>query len=227
VLKQEYKEKIPEAVVRRLPKYFRYLEELERQGEERISSLRMSQDTGFNASQIRRDLNCFGGFGQQGYGYSVRKLKSEIAHILGPDKQYRSVIIGAGNMGQALVRYTPFKTEGFNILALFDVNPALVGKSVGGCRILPMDELEEFLKKNDVQIGVICTPSTVAQATADMLVSLGVIGIWNFAPADVVVRPGVAIENIHLSDSLHVLFYRTVEEQLLHPPGGKNDKKMF
>ena len=215
-MKQDYKEKIPEAVVRRLPKYYRYLEELEARGEERISSLRMSADTGFNASQIRRDLNCFGGFGQQGYGYSVKKLKSEIIHILGLDRQYRSVIVGAGNMGQALVRYEQFRMQGFNIMALFDVNPTLVGKSVGGCKILSMDDLENFVKQNGIQIGVICTPSAVAQSTADTLVSMGIVGIWNFAPVDVQVRRGVAIENIHISDSLHVLFYRTVEEQALY-----------
>jgi len=200
--------KIPEAVIRRLPKYYRYLQEMGDKGEIRVSSSKMSRDLGFNASQIRRDLNCFGGFGQQGYGYSVKKLKNEIARIMGLDREYNIIVVGAGNIGQALVSYDRFSREGFKIAGIFDISPELVGKRVGHLAVRPLDEVEAFIAAHDVQLGVICTPGTAAQQTVDLLVRLGIRGIWNFAPVDVQVKKGISLENVHLNDSLYVLAYR-------------------
>jgi len=210
-MRGEKDERIPEAVVRRMPKYYRYLQDLENAGEEKVSSLRMSRDLNLNASQIRRDLNCFGGFGQQGYGYSVRKLKGEIAHILGTDRKYRAIVAGAGKIGQALVSYDSFVQLGFDIEAMFDVNSDVIGKTLRGKPILPMEQMKEFISENGIEIGVICTPKTEAQQIADIMVSYGIRGIWNFAPIDVQTRNGIAVENVHLSESLQVLFYRTGE----------------
>lgn len=200
-------EKIPQAVIRRLPRYYRYLEEIESRGEDKISSSRMSLEMGLNASQIRRDLNCFGGFGQQGYGYGVTKLKAEIAHILGLDHTYRVIIVGAGRIGQALLGYTNFAREGFDIMDMFDADPNKVGMVVENISVRHTSDLQDYLGRHHVDIAFICTPKESAQSIADFLVSLGIRGIWNFAPVDVAVRKGVSVENIHLSDSLYVLTY--------------------
>ncbi len=205
------KEKISPAVIRRLPRYYRYLEELQQKGMDKISSSQMSLEMGLNASQIRRDLNCFGGFGQQGYGYSVGKLKKEIAAILGLDRHYNVIIIGAGRIGHALMGYKNFMLEGFNVTGIFDKDPGKVGGTVEGKTVLHVDELEAYLQKNPTDIAIICTPKEHAQRSADLLVSYGIQAIWNFAPVDVEVRRGVAVENIHLSDSLYVLSYRLNE----------------
>lgn len=199
--------RISDAVIHRLPKYYRYLSELEAAGIERVSSSRMSHDMNLNASQIRRDLNCFGGFGQQGYGYQVNRLKQEIMKILSIGSAYKAVIVGAGNIGQALLKYRHFADEGYDIIAVFDADTHLIGRDVGGKIIRPMNELAEVVKENNVDIGIITVPKTFAQKTADTLVSLGVKGIWNFAPVDVEVRRGVSVENVHLSDSLYILSY--------------------
>lgn len=204
--------KVPEAVIRRIPKYYRYLSDKLLQGEERISSSRMSEELGMNASQIRRDLNCFGGFGQQGYGYSIGKLRDEIAAILGLDRAYGAVIIGAGNIGQALVHYSGFACEKFRIIGVFDVRPEAIGKTVAGCTIRHVQMLAEFVRQNRVDLGIICTPKEAAQETASMLCRLGVRGIWNFAPTDVEVSRGVRLENVHLSDSLYVLLYHMKQQ---------------
>ncbi len=197
-------EKISEAVIHRLPRYYRYLEELEREGETRVSSAKMSRDMSLNASQIRRDLNCFGGFGQQGYGYSVFKLKMEIAQILGLDKQYKAVIIGAGNLGHALLSYPRFKEQGFNILRLFDNDPC----KIDNIEVFNIADLESYInEQGGVDIGVICTPKSAAKPMAERLAACGVKGIWNFAPEDVEIE-GVSVENVHLNDGLYVLCYR-------------------
>ncbi len=203
--------RISDAVVRRLPKYYRYLSELEAAGIERVSSSRMSTDMNLNASQIRRDLNCFGGFGQQGYGYQVSRLKQEIMKILGIGSSYKAIIVGAGNIGQALLKYRNFDEEGYHIVAVFDAEPALIGRDVGGLTIRPMNELAEFLRGNVVDIGIIAVPKTYAQQLADDLVSMGVRGLWNFAPVDVEARKGISVENVHLSDSLYILSYHMRE----------------
>lgn len=200
--------RISEAVINRLPKYYRYLSELEAKGVQRVSSSKMSADMGLNASQIRRDLNCFGGFGQQGYGYQVDNLKNEIKKILGIGKKYTAVVVGAGNIGQALFKYTNFAEEGYNLAAIFDADPSVVQKEIEGVIVRPIEELADFVIKNEVNLGVITAPKQHAQRIADELVLLGVKGIWNFAPVDVVARKGVCVENVHLSDSLFVLSYR-------------------
>lgn len=212
-------DKISQAVIRRLPRYYRYLEELETTGTDKISSSQMSKEMGLNASQIRRDLNCFGGFGQQGYGYSVTKLKKEIAHILGLDKRYNVIIIGAGRIGQALLGYKNFREEGFDIVAVFDSSDYKIGAELEGVPISDSRGLSKYLSENTVDVAIICTPKEVAQVTADALVSYGIKAIWNFAPVDVAVRRGVAVENVHLSDSLYVLSYKLEQ-------GGNTDESI-
>ena len=201
-------EKISPAVIRRLPRYYRYLEELEGKGMDKISSSQMSLEMGLNASQIRRDLNCFGGFGQQGYGYSVQKLKKEIARILGLDKRYNVIIVGAGRIGQALMGYKNFMLEGFNVIDIFDNDPSKIGTDIQGRKVQSIAGLDTYLKDGDIDIAIICTPKEYAQQSADLLVSFGIKAIWNFAPTDVAVRRGVAVENVHLSYSLYVLSYK-------------------
>ncbi len=200
-------EKISEAVVRRLPKYYRYLSDLDALGVERISSSAMSKGMSLNASQIRRDLNCFGGFGQQGYGYSVKSLKQEIMHILGIDKAYHVVIIGSGNIGQALAFYKNFALEGYIIKAIFDVDSNRIGKKINNIEVLSMNDLETYLKTENIHIGILATPKGAAQDVADILIKGGVTGIWNFAPIDVKVPDNAYVENVHLSDGLYVLSY--------------------
>ena len=199
--------RISDAVIHRLPKYYRYLSELEAMGTEKVSSSRMSTEMNLNASQIRRDLNCFGGFGQQGYGYQVSRLKQEIMKILGIGESYKAVIVGAGNIGQALLQYKHFANEGYNIIAIFDVEQSLIGRNFDGITIKPMRDLPSFLDEQAVDIGIIAVPKQHAQRIADELVSLGVRAIWNFAPVDVQVRRGVSVQNVHLSDSLYILSY--------------------
>lgn len=200
-----FEQSIPNAVIGRLPKYYRYLRDIERKGEVRVSSAKMSKDMGLNASQIRRDLNYFGGFGQQGYGYSVNYLKTEISKILGIDKEYNVVIMGAGNLGHALIGYTKFSQLGFHIVGMFDICPA----KIDGELVKHIDELEAVRDAyGTIDIGIICTTKNAAQETAERLERLGVRGIWNFAPTDVTVSERVAVKNVHLNDSLYELCFR-------------------
>jgi len=209
-----YKSRVSDAVVRRLPMYFRHLRELEKAGVVRISSQELGERMNLTASQIRQDINCFGGFGQQGYGYHVSNLKERIGEILGLQHQYHVIIVGAGNIGRAVANYAGFKKEGFNVQAIFDVSPALVGIDVHGTLVQPMDKLEAWLSAHQVDIAVLSVPASYAQETADLLVRGGVRGIWNFAPVDLVLPEGVAVNNVHLSDSLHILSYRMNEKEL-------------
>ncbi len=203
------------AVIRRLPKYHRYLKDLLDKEIYRISSRELSRLIGFTASQIRQDLNCFGGFGQQGYGYNVEELYKEIGKILGLNKSYTTVIIGAGNLGQAIANYPSFNRYGFKLLGLFDVNPKLIGMKIRDIDIFDLDTLEDFIKNNDVEIGIICTPKEVAQEVADKLSIANVKGIWNFAPVDIKVPNDVIVENVHLSESLFILSYLLNEKENL------------
>lgn len=202
------------AVIRRLPKYHRYLAELLRHDIERISSKDLSDKIGFTASQIRQDLNCFGDFGQQGYGYNVEALYEEIGKILGLNKQYDIVIIGAGNIGQAIANYSNFERRGFRLVAMFDKNPKMVGLTIRDIEVKDVETLPEYLSENSVDIGVVCIPQIGAQEIVDILVSHGIKGIWNFAPTDLVVPKDVMVENVHLSDSLLTLSYRMNEKEL-------------
>ncbi|GAA0733366.1 redox-sensing transcriptional repressor Rex [Clostridium oceanicum] len=201
----EKKKNISMAVIRRLPKYHRYLQELLNNDVDRISSKELSEKIGFTASQIRQDLNCFGDFGQQGYGYNVSELYRQISNILGLSDSYNIVIIGAGNIGQALANYTRFEKLGFNLKALFDANPKLTGLKIREIEIHDIDYLSEYLQENSIDIGIISVPSTNAQKVCDIFVKNGVKGIWNFAPVDLSVPDNVVVENVHLSDSLLTL----------------------
>lgn len=213
--------KISKAVIKRLPRYYRYLGELLESGVERISSNELSLRMKVTASQIRQDLNNFGGFGQQGYGYNVEYLYQEIAHILGIDRQHNLIIIGAGNLGQAIANYANFEKRGFMILAMFDVNPELIGKKVRGIPVLSMEELSDFIEKHDVQIAALTIPKGQAALVAEKLAQSHVKAIWNFAHTDLNLPPDVVVENVHLSESLMRLSYKlsNLEE------GGKTPEK--
>ena len=196
------------AVIRRLPRYFRYLRELIREGKMRISSGELSERMGVTASQIRQDLNCFGGFGQQGYGYNVNYLYAKISELLGVSAGLSAIIIGAGDLGRALVRSTMFEKRGVDVVAMFDVDPAIIGKSFGGVDIHDMKELEAYCEQNSVDMAVLTLPKECAEAEAERLVRAGVCGFWNFTGRELAYSPDVAVvENVHLGDSLMILNY--------------------
>ena len=205
--------KISRAVISRLPRYYRFLGELLDAGVERISSNDLSKKMHVTASQIRQDLNNFGGFGQQGYGYNVKYLHSEIGKILGLDKTHNFIIIGAGNLGQALANYASFEKSGFVLKSLFDVNPRLDGISIRGIRVRMMDELIGFLKENDIEIAALTRPKSKAVEVADILVKNGIKAIWNFAHTDLTLPKDVIVENVHLSDSLMQLSYNISQKE--------------
>ena len=197
------------SVVRRLPRYYRYLGMLLNNGVTRISSKELAAQMKVTASQIRQDLNCFGGFGQQGYGYNVEELRGEIGHILGVDHNHHLIVIGAGNLGHALLRNFPFAATGFTVDAAFDTSPELVGTSINGVTVHPTSELETFIQENPVDVVVLTIPQNAAQNTANRLIDLGIQGFWNFTNVELTsTRPNVKIENIHFADSLLTLSYR-------------------
>ncbi|MGN0305250.1 MAG: redox-sensing transcriptional repressor Rex [Lachnospiraceae bacterium] len=201
------KKEISQAVIGRLPRYFRYLGELRDEGVDRISSQELSERMKVTASQIRQDLNNFGGFGQQGYGYNVEHLYVEIGKILGLDKQYNLILIGVGNLGQALVNYMNFERRGFIFRGIFDHDPKLCGTHVRDFTVRPMEEMCDFIKENNIDIAVITIPKEGAVKVAEQLTSCGIKAIWNFAHVDLNVPPHVRVENVHLSDSLMKLSY--------------------
>ena len=198
---------ISKAVIKRLPRYYRYLGELMDSGVERISSGELSGRMHVTASQIRQDLNNFGGFGQQGYGYNVQYLYEEIGKILGLDKRHNMIIIGAGNLGQAIANYENFETRGFITKAMFDKNPELSGKKVRDIQVYKMEELEDFLANNKIEIAALAIPKTSAIVVAQRLVNCGIKAIWNFAHTDLNLPKDVMVENVHLSESLMRLSY--------------------
>ena len=206
---------ISQAVIRRMPRYYRYLGELLDDGVERISSNDLSNRMKVTASQIRQDLNNFGGFGQQGYGYNVQYLFDEIGKILGLNQQHNIIIIGAGNLGQALANYVKFEKLGFKIVALFDVNPELKGKTVRDIPILMLNELDDYCANNHVDIAALTMPKSKADTIAQKLVDLGVKAIWNFAHVDLDIENNVdvVVESVHLSDSLMQLSYNIVKNK--------------
>lgn len=193
------------SVIKRLPKYYRYLEAINEKGIVRVSSKELSQITGLTASQIRQDLNHYGCFGQQGYGYNVKELMEELAKIIGVNKNYSMVIIGFGNIGHALYQYSGFKTLNYNINAIFDKNNEEL--STDKIEVLSIDELKNYLNENEIDIGIITTPKNGAQEVCDILCEGGIKGIWNFAPADLKTKNNVVIENVHLDESLFTLTY--------------------
>lgn len=198
---------ISRAVIRRLPRYYRYLGELLENGVERISSNDLSKRMKVTASQIRQDLNNFGGFGQQGYGYNVKYLYTEIGKILGLEEDHNIIIIGACNLGQALANYAAFENRGFILKGIFDVNPRLQGVSIRGVPIRMMDDLKTFVQNNEIDIAVLTIPKEKAIEVANMLVENGVRAIWNFAHTDLNLPDNVVVENVHLSESLMQLSY--------------------
>ena len=195
------------AVIRRLPKYHRYLKEMLDNDIKRISSKELSKLIGFTASQIRQDLNNFGGFGQQGYGYNVEDLYNEIGKILGLTRNYNVAIVGAGNLGQALANYTSFDRLGFKLQAMFDVNPKLIGLKINNVEVLDMDQFETFVSENNIEIVYICTSRDGAQDVADKIQKTAVKAIWNFAPIDLKIKSDIIVENIHLIDNLLTVSY--------------------
>ena len=208
------KENISDAVIRRLPRYYRQLTDLCGRGVVRISSHSLGQEMNITASQIRQDLNNFGGFGQQGYGYNVKYLYDEIGKILGVNEKYNIIIVGAGNLGQALANYVKFEKFGFVTIALFDVDEKLKGQRVRNIEIHMLEELDEFVRKNKVDIAALTMPRSAAEAIANHLVELGVPAIWNFAHVDLKMEnKDVVVENVHLSDSLMQLSYNIVKNR--------------
>lgn len=199
--------RISNAVINRLPRYRRYLIELEKKDVQKISSQEFSNLIGYTASQIRQDLNNFGGFGQQGYGYSVKGLREEIDAILGLDKEYRMVIMGAGNLGQAIFHYTKTFRGGFKVCGIFEVKPDLIGSKVDNIVISDYEDIVSFVERERIDIGIICVDRENAQEVADKLCFAGVKGIWSFARTDIEVPKHVALEIVQLSDSLHALAY--------------------
>lgn len=200
------------SVVRRLPRYHRFLKELLASGTVRISSSDLSAKMGLTASQIRQDLNCFGGFGQQGYGYNVKDLYEEIGKILGLDKRRKAVLLGAGNLGRAIALHMDFSSRGFELLAIFDSNPALVGMDVGGVTVSDCANLEAFCRMIRPDVAILCIPKEAARSLAGTLVDCGIRGFWNFSHYDMTLDyPGIAVENVHLGDSLSTLCFRVNE----------------
>lgn len=198
---------ISPSVIKRLPRYYRYLGELKKAGFIRISSRELSERMGLTASQIRQDLNCFGGFGQQGYGYNIQQLHQEIASILGLDKIKKAILIGAGNLGRAIANHMSFEARGFQLIGIFDKKESIVGQMVRGIPIRHIDNLDEFCRENLPVIAVLCIPSEEAASVVDQLIKLGIKGFWNFSHYDLSQYQNIAVENVHLGDSLMTLCY--------------------
>lgn len=206
--------KVSTAVIRRLPRYYRHLSELQESGVVRISSSALGKSMGLTASQIRQDLFCFGGFGQQGYGYKVDSLKEEIGEILGISRGHTLVVLGTGNLGRAIIQNFRFSGNGFRLLAAFDVNPDVVGTQIAGVPVFHTDELEAFVDSRQVDVGLLTVPIAAAQQMGDRLVRAGVKGIWNFTNYELTcARPGVVVESVHFSDSLLTLSYLISQQE--------------
>lgn len=207
------KEKVSTAVIRRLPRYYRNLEELSRAGVVRISSGALSAAMGITASQIRQDLSCFGEFGLQGYGYNVENLRQEIGEILGVGQGHRAILLGAGNLGRALIENFHFERTGFTLTAAFDIDPSIVGQELAGVPVLDMEELEIYLKREGADVAVLTVPGRAAQAVTDRLVQCKVRGLWNFTNMELSAPKSVVIENVHFADSLLTLGYMILENK--------------
>lgn len=208
------KDKISSAVIRRLPRYYRHLDDLYRGGTVRISSSLLAKSMGLTASQIRQDLSCFGGFGQQGYGYNVERLRAEVAEILGMNRDHTVAVLGAGNLGQALMENFPFSYNGFRLVAAFDVDPGLVGSQLSGTPVYHVDTLEDYIKENPVSVCVLTVPGGEAVRIARRVAACGVTGIWNFTNVELPQQemPDVRMEDVHFADSLLTLSYMISEE---------------
>ena len=202
-----HQNKVSLPVIKRLPKYYRYLSEMHQNGVVKVSSSELARMMGTTASQVRQDFNCFGGFGQQGYGYNVAELRGRIGAILGLTHKYRCIVVGAGNIGLAVSGYAAFRQIGFVVEALFDVRPQALGYTKGGLPVLSVEQLPQYLAENPIDVGVLAVPEGAAQPMCDLLVKGGVKAIWNFAPVDLSVPEGVTLNSVHLQDTLLVLSY--------------------
>ena len=212
--KDSFRPEVSSAVIKRLPRYFRYLRELIRMGKTRVSSAELSSMMNVTASQIRQDLNCFGGFGQQGYGYNVNYLYTKICELLGVGYGFRAAVIGAGNLGSALVGSPMFEKRGVDVVAIFDVNPAVISKKIGNVRVYSMDELETRLRDFGVDIVILTLPKENALDVAARLAKTDIHGIWNFTGKELELgESGIVVENVHLGDSLMTLTYRLCEKR--------------
>lgn len=205
--------KVPEVVIRRLPRYYRYLSDLDKNGKTRISSNALSEKMGVTASQIRQDFNYFGGFGQQGYGYNVKYLLNEIQAIFGMEKGYKTIIVGAGHLGHALANYSGIQNRGFKIVGMFDIDEEKIGKEINGIKIMDMKCLKSFIAENDVDIAMLTLPKSVIEEVADELVEYGIKGLWNFAYVELKTKKPVPVENVHLTDSLMTLAFK-IEQKI-------------
>lgn len=203
--------KISIAVVRRLPRYYRFLGELLKIGTVRISSRELSDKMGLTASQIRQDLNCFGGFGQQGYGYNVMELHEEIGKILGLNHCMDTILVGVGNLGRAVANHMDFDNRGFHLVGIFDQNPKILGQTIKGITIMHTDLLENFCKEQKPKVAILCIPKTATKDISERLIAVNVKGFWNFSHYDLI-SPDIAVENVHLSDSLMTLRYKLKEQ---------------
>jgi len=204
----ENEKNVPAVVVKRLPRYYRYLSELLANGVKRISSGELSGLMNVTASQIRQDFNYFGGFGQQGYGYNVEHLHKTIGEILGLDKGNSAIIIGIGNLGRAIANHDPFEKRGFKIAALFDIDEKIIGSKINGKTVYHTDELEKYLAENKTDIAILTVPVETTQSVADRLIASGVQGLLNFSDTEIKTEKGVSVENVHLSDALMRISYR-------------------
>ena len=216
--------RVSTAVIRRLPRYYRHLSELQEEGTVRISSSALGKSMGLTASQIRQDLFCFGEFGQQGYGYKVDSLKEEIGEILGINRGHTIVVLGTGNLGRAIIENFRFSSNGFRMLAAFDINPAVVGTRIAGVPVYHADELENFIRENRVSVGMLTVPISAAQAMGDRLVAAGVKGIWNFTNHEIVfAQDDVVVESVHFSDSLLALNYMISQREVCQETAASGD----
>ena len=217
------KQTVSISVIRRLPRYYRFLGELSKAGLNRISSRELSEKMGLTASQIRQDLNCFGGFGQQGYGYNVNSLREEIANILGLNNKLKTILIGIGNLGKALVSYLDFGQRGFQLTGIFDKNPQLIGTSIAGYQVQDIEQLSEFCREQHPMVAILAIPKTAAESLSEQLIQCGIRCFWNFSHYDFTLYyEDVIVENVHLTDSLMTLGYRVNESLRTHDESEQN-----
>lgn len=203
------KQNVSMSVIRRLPRYYRFLNELGKKGVTRVSSKELSEKMGFTASQIRQDFNCFGGFGQQGYGYNVSQLCGEIEKILGIQKRHPCILVGAGNLGKAIARHMPFEQLGFTLIGVFDTAPNVIGGKISGHEILDYAGIQAFYQENSPLMAILCIPQVYVEAVSDELYRLGIRSFWNFSHYDITMKhPDAIVENVHMNDSLMTLSYK-------------------
>ncbi|CDA89904.1 redox-sensing transcriptional repressor rex [Ruminococcus sp. CAG:563] len=209
------KKSVSMSVIKRLPRYYRFLGELKKNNITRISSKELSQRMGFTASQIRQDLNCFGGFGQQGYGYNVEQLQNEIGAILGVNNGFKTILFGCGNLGRAIASHMTFEDRGFELVGLFDSNAdKMQDLRIKGLSVYPVEDLEVYCKEVEPKVAVLCVPTEAAPAIVDRLVNLGIMNFWNFSHYDIASNyHGVTVENVHLNDSLMTLSYQIMNNE--------------